>query len=117
MVAPLSAPAPLAGDRVHITPFPVESWVTVAVMVVDCPAARDAPPLETRAMVSGAELPQPATINTATRAKIKNEVRAALVTEEADWDMFGILFLDPRERLSEKSFAGLPGPNFLMDVA
>jgi hypothetical protein len=47
-------------------------------------------------MASGAELPQLAAKRAATRAKIKTEVRAAPLTEEADSDMLGILFLDPR---------------------
>ena len=61
VVEPLSVPAPVEGDKLQATPLLLESWVIVAVMVVACPAARDAPPLEARAMAIGVELLQPAT--------------------------------------------------------
>jgi len=111
VVDPLSAPAPVAGDKVQVTPLFVESWVTVAAMVVDCPAARDAPALETRLIASGAELPQLAMKRAAMRAKIKKEVRTDPLTEGADCDMLGILFLDPRWRSPATRLAGFPGPN------
>jgi hypothetical protein len=68
----------------------------VAVIVVDCPAARDAPPLEARAMAIGVLLLQLAVKRAAMRAKIQREDRE-LRTERGWDDMKGILFfLDPR---------------------
>jgi len=71
----------------------------------------DAPALETRLIASGAELPQLAMKRAAMRAKIKKEVRTDPLTEGADCDMLGILFLDPRWRSPATRLAGFPGPN------
>jgi len=86
VVEPLSVPAPVEGDKLQVTPLLLESLVTVAVMVVDCPAARDAPALEARAMAMGAGLLlQLAVRRAATRTKIQREDR--VVRAERGWDM------------------------------
>ena len=62
MVCPLSAPAPVAGLRLQVTPADLESFATVAVIVTACPATTftDVPVLNVME-IGGLLLPHPAT--------------------------------------------------------
>ena len=87
-------PAPEEGDKVQVTPLLLESCMSVAVMVVDFPAARDAPALDARAIAMGVELLQPAT-------KPRQQTHTAHIKRER------VLFIVAS--LGIVFFGGLPG--------